>query len=164
MSPSAARASARRLPTSPVERTGSPARAFLDTFRQRVGLGLEPRDNGVDFGAGFAQSLGQLVVQALLEDRFAFRQPRFTVQQAAALSVEPGLLIAELRFLLFDGRQLLIDAREVRGEQRFAARAPALGIGDDLRRHAQPPRHFERQASARRAVDQRVASARTSRR
>ena len=61
---------------------------------------------------------------------------------------------AQAAFSLLDRRQFAIDAREVRGQQRFASRAAALRVGDDGGRHAEPARDFQRQAAAGRAVPQ----------
>ena len=124
IAPSAARASARRSPTSPVESTGPRARACRSACPASASaFVLSSRHDGIDLGARFAQPLVQLVVEPLLEHRLALGEPRSRDRAARALAASAWRARPRVSLALAARATAssAIDAREVRGELRLAA-------------------------------------------
>jgi hypothetical protein len=82
---SAARASARRPPTSPVERGRRSCARCSNVLHASASALVRSRVTTSSTCARFAQTLGDLVVLSLANDRFAFREPRFAFEQRPAV-------------------------------------------------------------------------------
>ncbi len=154
--PSAARASDRSPPSSPVDSPGPRRRPVLGLSGERVGLLLESADDPIDLGASLTKLLVQPIVQPSPENGLALGEARFALEQARAFVGEPAPVGVESPLLPGDRGQLLVESGEVCRQLRLAAGPPGLGVGDDVGRQPEPLGDFERQAPARRAIDQPV--------
>src|SRR6185503_20908145 len=85
----------------------------------------------------------------------------FTLAQRVFALVYPGLggaqrltLPGREALIVLERAQVAVDLREVLGELRLARRQVLARRGDDRRVQAEPPRHLEREAAPRAAVEQ----------
>ena len=165
MSPSAARASARRSPTSPVDSTGARSCARLSACSASASAFVLRRVTTASTSARASRSRSASLSSRRLRStasRSASRASRSSSDARCAASASRSS--RSVAFLCLDRRQFAIDARQVRGEQRLAARAPRFRVGDDRRPACRAGARFRAPGCARARRTGACRSARTSRR